>query len=117
MKTPITYEKQALKALYNLSQATMRAKSVEDVFESILEKAREKRIELGNWFESPVHPKEESEWGSIGYKKGACPIAEKLALTCVNLPIHNKIRERELNSIFSFITDNKNSIIGTCLKK
>ena len=85
--------------------------------ESILEKAREKRIELGNWFESPVHPKEESEWGSIGYKKGACPIAEKLALTCVNLPIHNKIRERELNSIFSFITDNKNSIIGTCLKK
>lgn len=33
------YEKKALKALYELSQATMKAESISEVFESILEKA------------------------------------------------------------------------------
>ena len=41
----------------------------------VLQHARRAGIELGDWFLSPVHPNCNT-WGSVGYERGMCPIAE-----------------------------------------
>ena len=82
--------------------------------EEFLTRAKAKRIEMGNWFTSPVHPKEEREWGDVGYDKSSCPEAERKARCCVNLPMHSKIKEKELNAIFEFIAQNRESVTGYC---
>jgi len=43
----------------------------------VLEEARRRKIELGDWFVSPLHPNL-TGWEKIGYRKGTCPIAEDL---------------------------------------
>jgi hypothetical protein len=44
----------------------------------LLDEARRCRIELGNWFNAPLHPAETPQ-GLFGYGQGSCPHAEKAA--------------------------------------
>ena len=50
-----------------------------------LQKARERRLEVGDWFVSPLHPLEDN-WDQFGYHQGTCPVAESLCERVVNLP-------------------------------
>jgi perosamine synthetase len=50
-----------------------------------LQKARERRLEVGDWFVSPLHPLEDN-WEQFGYRQGTCPVAEALCERVVNLP-------------------------------
>ncbi|MDA8156638.1 MAG: DegT/DnrJ/EryC1/StrS family aminotransferase [Actinomycetota bacterium] len=68
----------------------------------ILESARRNRIEMGDWFVSPVHPNL-SNWEKIGYKKGMCPNAEKACEQTINLPTHPRIGIREIEKNVSFL--------------
>jgi dTDP-4-amino-4,6-dideoxygalactose transaminase len=77
----------------------------------LLEKAREAKIEIGNWFLSPVHPLTAGDLSIAGYEPGKCPVAEEAASSCINLPLYDKIREKELQAIFDFISENRGSII------
>jgi dTDP-4-amino-4,6-dideoxygalactose transaminase len=47
--------------------------------------ARERRLEVGDWFVSPLHPLEDN-WEQFGYRQGTCPVAEALCERVVNLP-------------------------------
>ncbi len=68
-----------------------------------LESAASQGIELGSWFESPLHP-EETPLEQYGYKWGMCPEAEKAAQQVVNLPLHPRVSEKTAEKTVAFIT-------------
>jgi perosamine synthetase len=71
----------------------------------VLKEARRNRIEIGDWFLSPVHPNLEG-WAKAGYQKGMCPIAENICEHVINLPIHIKIGEKEVKRTVEFVVNN-----------
>jgi dTDP-4-amino-4,6-dideoxygalactose transaminase len=68
-----------------------------------LEKAAVNGIELGSWFESPLHP-EETVLTQYDYTIGMCPEAEKAAAEVVNLPLHPRANEKTVRRTIEFIT-------------
>lgn len=70
----------------------------------MLEEAEKKRVEIGDWFISPVHNKL-THFEEVGYHKGMCPVAENACRRVINLPTHEKINEVEQKKIISFIRE------------
>jgi dTDP-4-amino-4,6-dideoxygalactose transaminase len=54
---------------------------------ALLAAARAEGLELGLWFEAPVHPGR-TNLSAIGYTGGTCPVAERTSCEIVNLPCH-----------------------------
>jgi perosamine synthetase len=55
--------------------------------EALLAAAQATGLELGLWFEAPVHPAQ-TNLGAVGYTHGDCPVAERTSREVVNLPCH-----------------------------
>jgi perosamine synthetase len=68
----------------------------------LLHEASTKRIELGGWFETVLHPVRRS-LERFGYQQGQCPIAEQTANEVVNLPLHSRVSAKEAYRIVEFI--------------
>jgi dTDP-4-amino-4,6-dideoxygalactose transaminase len=68
-----------------------------------LSQAAKAGIELGSWFECPLHPIE-TPLASYDYKLGMCPQAEKAAREVVNLPLHPRTSEKNAVKTTEFIT-------------
>ncbi len=68
-----------------------------------LTRAAKAGIELGSWFECPLHPIE-TPLASYDYKIGMCPQAEKAAREVVNLPLHPRANARTAEKTINFIT-------------
>ena len=68
-----------------------------------LEKAASAGIELGSWFESPLHP-QETPLADYDYKMGMCPEAEKAAAETINLPLHPRANEKAVHRTVEFIS-------------
>lgn len=66
--------------------------------ESLRELFQNNQIELGEWFNSPLHPVR-SSLERFYYKNGTCPISEFVAEHSVNLPTHPKISESDVKRI------------------
>ncbi len=77
-----------------------------------LEKAAKAGIELGSWFESPLHPIE-TPLNVYDYEFGICPQAEKAAREVVNLPMHPRVDEKTARRTVEFITGYIQSEPGT----
>jgi dTDP-4-amino-4,6-dideoxygalactose transaminase len=60
-------------------------------------------IELGSWFECPLHPIE-TPLAAYNYQVGMCPVAEKASNEVVNLPLHPRVDERTAKRTVEFIT-------------
>ncbi|MBW8014701.1 MAG: hypothetical protein FVQ82_00815 [Planctomycetes bacterium] len=60
-------------------------------------------IELGNWFDSPLH-QVETDLANYGYTPGMCPQAEKAAREVVNLPLHPRANAKTVRRTVNFIT-------------
>ena len=69
-----------------------------------LEKATKEGIELGSWFESPLHPIE-TPLVLYDYEIGSCPQAENAADEVVNLPLHPRVNEKTARRTVDFIAD------------
>lgn len=69
---------------------------------SAIEQASRVGIELGTWFESPLHPKK-TKVELYDYRWGMCPEAEKAAKEVVNLPLHPRASERTAKRTVEFI--------------
>jgi dTDP-4-amino-4,6-dideoxygalactose transaminase len=67
-----------------------------------LEKAVKAGIELGSWFECPLHPME-TPLASYDYAIGMCPESEKAARQVVNLPLHPRVSEKTAEKTVQFI--------------
>ena len=68
-----------------------------------LAQAAKAGIELGSWFECPLHPIE-TPLVSYDYEPGMCPEAEKAARETVNLPLHPRTSEKTAVKTIKFIT-------------
>jgi perosamine synthetase len=68
-----------------------------------LEEAAKAGVELGSWFECPLHPIE-TPLASYDYEPGMCPEAEKAAHEVVNLPLHPRASEKTALKTIQFIT-------------
>ncbi len=70
--------------------------------EKVLKEARRRRIEIGDWFVSPLHPLTEGLEG-LEYKWGECPVAESVARRVINLPTHPKVDDRTIARTCEFL--------------
>lgn len=68
-----------------------------------LEQAAKAGIELGDWFECPLHAAE-APLQAYDYTPGQCPVAEKASLQVVNLPTHMRVSEKTARKTVDFIT-------------
>jgi dTDP-4-amino-4,6-dideoxygalactose transaminase len=71
--------------------------------ERALRQAAKAGIELGSWFECPLHPIE-TPLASYDCAAGMCPQAEKAAREVVNLPLHPRANEKTAVRTVNFIT-------------
>jgi perosamine synthetase len=69
-----------------------------------LAQAAKAGIELGSWFESPLHPIE-TPLAPYDYELGMCPEAEKAAREVVNLPLHPRTNKKTAIKTVKLITD------------
>lgn len=60
-------------------------------------------IELGSWFECPLHPIETS-LAAYNYEGGMCPQAEKAGREVVNLALHPRTNKKTAEKTVEFIT-------------
>ncbi|MBV9303831.1 MAG: DegT/DnrJ/EryC1/StrS family aminotransferase [Acidobacteriaceae bacterium] len=72
---------------------------------NLLHEARKRRVEIGDWFSSPVHPLPESQWNAVAYQSGSCPRAERVARHVVTLPCHAGVTFSECDRVIGFLRD------------
>jgi len=80
-----------------------------------LRSAEKERLELGDWFLSPIHPIIKN-LGLWHYRWGENPIAEKISRHIVNLPSHTKIDENYVDKVAQFLEKNRDNICS-CYKE
>jgi len=68
----------------------------------VLAEASRLHIELGDWFDHPLHPKG-ANVAILGWQNGICPEGERAAREVVNLPMHSRIGEREVERVVRFM--------------
>ena len=71
-----------------------------------MEMAAAAGVELGSWFECPLHPIE-TPLDKYDYTIGVCPQAEKASKEVVNLPLHPRVSEATVRRTVDFITQFK----------
>jgi perosamine synthetase len=71
--------------------------------ESLLAAAKAQQVELGSWFETPLHPVPLEVHHRFGYRLGQCPNAESAARETVNLPLHSRVSVAETARIVAFL--------------
>ena len=71
--------------------------------EELLATARRHRLEIGDWFNAPLHPRG-SLPGAFGYRKNSCPVAEAAASRAVNLPTHRHVGIKEAEQVLRLVS-------------
>lgn len=61
-----------------------------------LKKAEAQRIEVAEWYSTPIHPLPKSDWYSVRYETGVCPNAEYMANHLISFPMSAAIRQRHV---------------------
>jgi len=69
----------------------------------VLGKALRKGVEIGSWFEVPLHPSG-IDMAYFGYREGLCPESEKACRETVNLPLHKGVSEKEASRVLDFLS-------------
>jgi len=70
--------------------------------EKALAEAPANGVEIGSWFECPLHPIE-TPMHLYDYRAGMCPVAEKAAREVVNLPLHPRTNQKVALKTVDFI--------------
>jgi dTDP-4-amino-4,6-dideoxygalactose transaminase len=60
---------------------------------SLTARARRARVELGEWYRTPVHPLTDDSYSEVRYQRGSCPQAERAAARIVSLPTNRRVRD------------------------
>lgn len=68
----------------------------------VLEAAVRRGVEIGSWFEVPLHP-EGTRMEDFGYRLGSCPESEAACREVVNLPTHMKVSEATASKTLQFL--------------
>jgi len=68
----------------------------------LLEAARRARVELADWYATPVHPLGDGELRAVHYEPGTCPHAEIRASEVVSLPTHARVQQKDVDRTLEF---------------
>jgi len=79
-----------------------------------LELARRHNIELADWYDTPVHPLKEPDWGAVCYKAGSCPNAEMRGTQVVTLPTHGAVARSDVRRTLRFFREAPPLTSGSC---
>jgi dTDP-4-amino-4,6-dideoxygalactose transaminase len=60
-------------------------------------------VELGTWFETPLHPLPLGHHYRYGYDIGSCPVAESTAAQVINLPLHERVSNTDASRVVEFV--------------
>ncbi len=74
--------------------------------EKILNDARHQHIELGDWFNAPLHPAD-APLSTFGYEPGTCRLGERAASELINLPTHSSVGPDTAARLLEFLWANK----------
>lgn len=66
--------------------------------------AAERQIELGIFFAAVIHPPS-TPLDRYGYRKGSCPVAEKVARSTIQLPTQPLLTQDDINRIITVVDD------------
>jgi len=69
----------------------------------VLRQAKAARVEIGSWFEVPLHP-EGTRMEDLGYRPGICPEGELASKQVINLPTHLKVNELTVERTLEFLS-------------
>jgi len=72
--------------------------------QELLAAAVRTRIELGSWFDTPLH-QNEAPLEAYQYSSGMCPEAEKACAQVVNLPLHPRVSTATARRTVEFLTN------------
>jgi perosamine synthetase len=70
--------------------------------DEVLRQARRRRVEIGDWFNHPLHPREANA-EAFGYRQGFCPEGERAAKEAVNLMLTEQTTEDTARQGVSFL--------------
>jgi len=91
-----------LEAEKNTRPAFLRFPAKHEKAHEIIRKAWDNNLLIGDWYTCPVAPCD-TDLKKVGYEKGACPNAERLAQITFNLPTHINISEKQAQKIINFL--------------
>ncbi|MBI5465150.1 DegT/DnrJ/EryC1/StrS family aminotransferase, partial [Candidatus Gottesmanbacteria bacterium] len=66
--------------------------------------AKKKGMILGDWYSHVIDPKG-VDLTKVGYQRGGCPVAEKIAKEVVNLPTYPRMSENDAEKVVKIIYD------------
>jgi dTDP-4-amino-4,6-dideoxygalactose transaminase len=78
--------------------------------DTFLEQARKAKVELADWYSTPIHPLTGKDLELVRYEAGSCPNAEKRCGQVVTLPTHMAVKEKDVERIVAFL--NSKSLIA-----
>lgn len=70
--------------------------------DELLQEARNARVEIGDWFNAPLHPRG-IDPERFGYRAGSARIAEAAASLIINLPTHTRVTLSDAKEIVDFV--------------
>ena len=79
--------------------------------DAFLETAARRRLDLGDWFDSPLYPVS-GDLSAWGYRWGSNPVAERVASEIVNLPTDVAPEGRELRALEQLLEDSVDRIVS-----
>lgn len=71
--------------------------------DTLLEQARKAKVELADWYSTPIHPLTGKDLELVRYEAGLCPNAEKRCKQIVTLPTHMAVKEKDVERIVAFL--------------
>ena len=71
----------------------------------LLKQARKAKVELSDWYSTPIHPLTGNDLKLVRYKAGSCPNAEKRCKQVVTLPTHMAVKVKDVERIVTFFNN------------
>jgi len=72
----------------------------------IVQQARKHKLDIAEWYMSPVHPLQEDDLVKVDYHRGSCPRAEKMISQLVHLPTGPGLNMHNLEEMVKIISQN-----------
>ena len=70
----------------------------------ILQVARQKKLDIAGWYNSPVHPLSGSNLAKVDYQPGSCPKTELFVKKVVHIPTAITMDNLQLDKIISILS-------------
>jgi perosamine synthetase len=80
----------------------------------VLKESSRAGIELGSWFETPLHPLPLADHHLIDYQLGSCPVAESTTAKVINLPLHERVTRSDAARISEFVLSHTSPAVSYC---